>query len=84
MDFKVGDKVTWTSSSNGTTKAKAGTVEAVIPAGKRPTQEQMHEADSFGLGRNHQSYLVRVPGKTERSKGKLYWPIANKLKKSAA
>ncbi len=55
MGFKVGDKVTWTGTSNGTTKAKTGAVEAVIEAGERPTQDQMHEADSIGMSRDHVS-----------------------------
>lgn len=82
ITFKTGDKVKWISSSNGTEKEKRGVIEAVIPAGGRPTEEQRREADAYGYGRNHESYLVRVPGKTERSKGKLYWPLANKLKKA--
>ena len=75
--FKLGDGVQWTSSSNGSTTAKVGVVEAVIPAGKLPTDDQRREADAYGLPRGHESYMVRVPGKT--SKGKLYWPLANKL-----
>ena len=77
--FKIGQKVTWTSSSNGSTTAKVGTIEIVVAAEKYPTEAQRKEAGAYGYVRNHESYMVRVPGKTDRSKGKLYWPIANKL-----
>ena len=72
--FKIGDSVEWSSSSAGTTKVKSGLVEAVIQAKKYPTDEQRKEADAYGIARPHVSYLVRVPGRTEKSKGKLYWP----------
>ena len=78
--FKIGDKVTWTSSSGGSTKTKTGVVEAVIRPGSLPSQEQRAEADAYGMARDYESYMVRVPSKTGKGRGKLYWPIANKLK----
>jgi hypothetical protein len=83
VQFKVGDEVEWTSSSSGSTKTKIGKVEIVVESGKYPTPGQMKEADAYGLSRNHESYMVRVPGKTSAAKGKLYWPRASALKRSA-
>lgn len=77
MDFKKGDGVTWTSQSNGYVKTKSGVVEAVIHAGVRPSSREL---DCPGHARNHTSYLVRVPGKTSYSQGKLYWPRTAGLK----
>ena len=72
--FKVGDQVKWISSSHGSTVAKRGRVEAVIPPHAYPTDTQRKEADAYGYSRDHESYLVRVQGKTAASKAKLYWP----------
>ena len=77
--FNVGDTVVWSSSANASLKAKRGTVEAVIPPNGRPTPAQQKEADAYGQPRDHESYLVRVPGKTATSKGKLYWPRVSAL-----
>lgn len=79
-EFRVGMEVEWISSSNGTTKTKRGRVEAVILKGERPTAGQRKEADAYGIGRDHESYLVRVPGKTKSSRGKLYWPRVSALR----
>ena len=62
------------------TNAKCGQIEAVIPAKEYPTEEQRKEADASGIPRSHVSYLVRVPGKTMKSKGKLYWPRVTALR----
>ena len=77
--YKVGDQVIWISGAQGVQRKKSGFVECVIPAGKRPTVEQSKEADAYGASRDHESYLVRVPGKTAPSKGKLYWPRVSQL-----
>lgn len=77
--FKLQEDVRWTSSSAGSTTTKVGFIEAVIAAGKVPTQSQRKEADAYGAARDHASYLVRVPGKTPASKGKLYWPRVSLL-----
>ncbi len=78
--LKVGVEVEWTSSSNGSTKTKRGRIEVVVPKGRRPTPEQMKEADAYGIARDHESYMVRVPGKTPTAKAKLYWPRVSALK----
>ena len=82
--FKVGDEVKWASSSSGSTTTKRGRVEAVIPARGRLSDSQRKEADASGLPREHESYLVRVPGKTSASKGKLYWPRVAALEAAAS
>lgn len=81
--FKVGDQVEWASTSNGSKKTKRGTVEAVIGAGKYPSDAQCKEVGTSGLARDHESFMVRVPGKTSASKGKLYWPRVFALKQQA-
>lgn len=77
--FVLNDQVMWTSSSAGVRKTKHGRVEAIIPAGGHLTPEQARQADAWGVARKHQSYLVRVPGKTPRAKGTLYWPRVQAL-----
>jgi hypothetical protein len=82
--FKVGDEVELASSNSGSTTRKICRVEAVIPARGRPSDAQRKEADAYGLPRDHESYLVRVPGKTSESKGKLYWPRVAALEASSS
>lgn len=77
--IKINQKVSWTSHSGGYTKSKTGTVVAVIPPHAHIPYEWKKRLDAPGLPRDHESYLVLVPGKTERSAGKLYWPIVKKL-----
>ena len=72
--FSIGDEVQWTSSSAGTTVTKVGKVETVLAARERMSERQRKESDASGLPRDHESYLVRVPGRTGGAKGKLYWP----------
>lgn len=81
LPFKVGDQVTWTSQSGSYVKTKIGTVISIIPKGARPSMEILPGA---GWGRDHPSYLVSVPGKTARAKGKLYWPNVKHLRASGA
>ena len=79
MTFKVNDTVTWTSQSRGSAKTKTGKVEKIVPPNTN-VKNLTDELDAPGNPRDNESYLVRVPGKTARSKGKLYWPTASKLK----
>ena len=81
--YSVGDMVEWTSSSNSSTTLKAGRVEAVIAAERPLSLQQRRDTDASGSPRNHTSYLVYVPSKSGRGKGKLYWPRVNQLGKSA-
>lgn len=84
--FQVGDTVTWTSQAWGSTKKKTGTVVIVVPAGVPPHMLVMNFAiahglrePDFGLQRDHESYVVSVPG-GPKAKPKLYWPRVSALK----
>ena len=82
MAFAQGQKVRWSSQSAGVTKVKEGTIEQVVPAGAYPDQkrfEQLYRGPGVGLARAHESYVVRVPGKTAKAAGKLYWPLVRNL-----
>lgn len=81
--FAVGDRVQWTSQSAGRRTTKVGTVEKVVRVFE-DVQQITQELSSPGFPRPHTSYLVRVPAKTSRGRGKLYWPIVNKLSKLEA
>lgn len=78
----VGQKVTWVRPLRGGYVTKTGFVEAVVPAGAELTPEQRRAADAYGRPRQRQSYLVRVPTKTGKGKGKLYWPPEDLLVKT--
>lgn len=84
--FSVGDRVRWKSASGGYVKEKHGVVVCIVPAGEPPSkyakqcaEELGVKAPEVGLAREHPSYLVHVPGKTSRGKGKLYFPLVQKL-----
>lgn len=82
-EFNTGDIVTWSSQANGSTKTKSGVIEQVVPAKAYPDREkfpQLYRGGGTGLWRDHVSYVVRVPGKTSKSTGKIYWPRAAALK----
>lgn len=76
--FKLGATVEWTSSSGGSSKTKRGQVEVIVPAGSY-VEKLTTELNWPGGPRYHESYLIRVHGKTARSKGKLYWPVVSRL-----
>ena len=80
MTFKLNDKVTWTSQSQGSTKTKVGTVVEVLPPKKRLLREHMDYGLYGGNPRDHESYVVHVPGKTDKAKGRRYWPHVSALK----
>lgn len=75
--FRVGDPVEWKPLVGD---IKAGVVEAAIPPDSLPTIAQRKECDAHGATRAAVSYLVRVPSKTGRGKGRLFWPIAGALR----
>lgn len=77
--FYVGDKVTWSSQSQGSWKEKTGIVAAVIPSHSRPNAEewpQLFSGVGPGSARRHISYIVIA-------NMRVYWPIAGKLKRVA-
>jgi len=80
--FSQGGMVTWTSQSAGISKTKTGMVEQVVAPKAMPDRErfvQLYKGLGVGMARDHESYVIRVPGKTVKSAGKLYWPRANAL-----
>lgn len=81
-NIQVGSTVTWTSQAGGATKTKTGTVEEIVQPKSLPDRErylQLYRGAGIGLARDHTSYVVRVPGKTSKSAGTLYWPRAAAL-----
>jgi hypothetical protein len=75
--FKIGDRVAWSSQAHGTWQKKVGVVERVCPPHHSPTDI----IPNCGGWREHESYVIRV-GARAGVKGKLYWPIASKLRKA--
>lgn len=88
MKLKVGQEVTWTSQANGRQRLKSGIVETVVPP-KMWLKDLMSMEDAkgkfslrtdfAGFPRDHESYLISVPGKREKSKRLLYWPRVSAL-----
>lgn len=76
--FKVGDRVAWSSQAQGHIKTKIGVIETAVPPGKS-VYDFTEELKWSGRPRPEESYLVRVPGKTSKAKGKLYWPHVKSL-----
>lgn len=80
--YAVGETVKWTSQANGNVTEKVGVVEAVIPPRQYLNEAQRRQVDApCGARRDMESYLVRVPTKSGRGKGRLYWPHARLLSK---
>lgn len=89
--MKVGDRVRWTSQSQGYRREKRGEVVAVVPPGVHPCVawnrfeagefriSPLFSSASYSLPRNHESYLIAVPTKTGRGKARLYWPVVSLL-----
>lgn len=75
MTINLGMKVKWVSQANGGWKEKVGTVVEVVDANYPPKSPA-----GSGWMRNHESYIVSVPGKTAKAKPKLYWPRVSALK----
>lgn len=84
--FQEGDQVTWTSQSSGYTRTKTGVVEQVVRSKELPDRERfpaLYKSSGVGGQRDHTSYVVRVPGKTAKSAGTLYWPRVSSLSKAS-
>lgn len=76
--FRVGDRVIWTSQSQGFTTTKTGIIVAVVPGGVDPIKvvpAGMKIMPLHGVARNYESYLVQVGGSKT-----LYWPLVKNLK----
>lgn len=83
--FQAGDKVTWHSQAAGYKRTKVGAIEQVVPAKGMPDRDrflQLYRGPGVGSPRDHDSYVVRVPGKTDKSAGTLYWPRVSALSKA--
>jgi hypothetical protein len=89
--MKIGDQVSWKSSSAGTTLTKRGVIVLVIPPASKPRfsiekyMEGQHARDinarpmrlSEDLTRREESYVVEV--KNKKHGAKLYWPLVSLL-----
>lgn len=87
--FKIGDKVTWSSQSGGSTTSKTGIVVAIVQLGIDPSRIQFLKGAGIatlsrrfdGGPRQEISYLVAVrPGKTDKSSPVVYWPRVQNLR----
>lgn len=76
FDFKVGDRVSWTSQANGIAKKKTGVVVEVVAFGRLPAKI------SSLSSRSHESYVVSVSrvGRKGPLKPELYWPVRSLLR----
>lgn len=77
MMFSVGNKVRWTSQSQGFVKEKIGVVAEVVPAKYRPDRTRfpkLYKGAGAGSSRDHESYVVIVGTKP-------YWPRVDNLEK---
>ena len=81
--FQLTQCVHWSSRGGRSYATKEGVIELVVAAGQSLPRELAKEADAYGLPRDHESYLVRV-GKSDKRKGKLYWPQVKDLKAGPA
>jgi hypothetical protein len=86
MRYKISDEVKWDVPSRTDIFGDirhVGTVVGVVAAGNSPYTEPMEEPYHSmrmpsNLSRNHESYIVHVPGP---GKGRLYWPRVSGLRK---
>jgi len=83
--FKVGDEVFWNSQAAGTSTRKQGVVIRVIGKGEYCPiggGDLMKYAVQLGSThpRDHENYLVVVPGKSKKAKEMLYRPVVSSLK----
>ncbi|MBN3186082.1 hypothetical protein GT391_01945 [Pectobacterium brasiliense] len=81
MNFKIGDEVLWTSSSNGSTKTKIGVVVELIPAEVSVRKSKFSNyLDASRIPRKEESYIVCVgPKPGSRARPKYYWPRVSAL-----
>lgn len=88
VKLKKGQKVFWKSQGRGRWKSKTGHVVLIVGANKdcpnRKYLEEMFEGCTAeyiegALPRDHESYIVKVLGRTPQSRARLYWPRVSKL-----
>lgn len=83
VPFSLGQTVCWTSQAGGSARFKTGVVEEVVMAKAYPNRErfpQLYRGSGVGLARDKVSYVVRVPGRTPKSAGTVYWPRVGALR----
>lgn len=81
--LELGDNVSWFSSSFGSTTQKTGIIEQVVLPNMMPDRDRfpnLYSGAGIGKSRDHESYVVRVPGATSKAAGKIYWPRAGSLR----
>ncbi len=76
--FVVGNRVTWSSQAGGYVRRKTGYIIENVP----PYQSPIQRIRGQGKPRDHESYIVRVDGKTEKAHPKFYWPVVSVLKRA--
>jgi hypothetical protein len=79
--FLIGAWVSWSSQAAGSRTTKTGVITQVVPAGAKPIG-----INGCGVGRNHQSYVVKVTpmGKHGPISPVLYWPRVSLLEPTEA
>jgi len=78
--FVLGDRVSWTSQSQGSKRTKTGTIVEVVRTLGKPDRymfPSLYKGSGIGSSREGPSYVVAVPGK--KTAVKHYWPFAHKL-----
>lgn len=85
-EFKVGDRVTWSSQSQGMVTTKTGVVVEVVAPTRLARTRDPRGRLLYGNARHDTSYVVAVPQPpTKRGKmrpAKVYWPLASKLRRA--
>jgi hypothetical protein len=90
MEFKIGDKVKWSSHAGGNYTTKEGVVVRVVKAGERIRKDDFEAiACREGAGarkwggswgaRKHISYIVKVSFPGTAKTPQLYWPLTSRL-----
>lgn len=84
--FQTGDKVTWTSQSQGSTTTKTGQVHAMVPA--RRSAFRFLPADARNTGRKFDTeyadqarFIIAVPRGGKSTKVDYYCPRPSQLRK---
>lgn len=79
MQFKLGDKVKWSSQAQGFRREKQGEVVEVVAAGQRPNRERFETLyrAGCGWGRKRESYVVNTAHPARAPK--YYWPVESLL-----
>lgn len=87
LKFQLGEQVTWITKGNGTEIQRTGIVVLIIPRGILPMPTVRSFCKRNGLrtpelggSRQHESYIIAVPGETIRHKPRIFWPRLTELR----